>query len=693
MSEIKTEKREIRTNSLVETLAPEESGEGTEPTIDKDIKNSTSSSCQTTTFNESLTFLFFVANLLGISVVRRSKEGELYICPKQMALSGVSLCMVVLSLVVCLGVFFSKDSSYEQKILLLPVLSSTSFCLYSYTLWLVKSGKLLAYIKEVDECRIKLKQGHLMPLGVVFSFCYSFIYTFSVYMIVPLPDHIFSIPSQYLGYILLVSVFFTCLVPAILDLYSFSFTFALVVALRMLRSDAQTINRWTKEETNAVANTWIRYRNILGIFNGIFSYLFHVRTLLFIGHALTHSFTLVSIDWKIECAVYFWALSASFGEVLLRFLLVCQSGQYLIIAQENVIKVVREAHFNLCAKSPSGEETLGHVDFDSWTMDEITTIPPGSTDTIHDTSERYHQYEEPVIEYRTSEDRVEMDLNILPAETKPENDITNEKPSCITDLKTLSNPDVDSTQGTISNKMSGDIAVSQSLIVDGVKKRSYSAETNNINVASESISDVTEAKLGHTLGIQRKQSLPDNLWLNDKTPVVMNKMNVEDDKDNIIEEIRVTSTKKDEIAEVISKAKLISVETATLPGASETIEKMDDTGAVERCDKVAEIVKIVTKIRDSSLCKHTPLAVHQVNQPGRKRENGEGRDMTETPSADGNRIEKRHLDLEEKLTEIGEEQHASSVTVLDHLDKICLRNFLRHLEEFPFQAKVWGGRP
>ncbi|XP_068207396.1 myb-like protein X [Palaemon carinicauda] len=328
------------------------------------------SSAKHTAFYQSLSFLLHIASCLGINVIG-IKNGTICICPYRAAVAVVALLVVSLSLVMSLGIIFSVDATYQQKVLILPLFSANCFCCYTQIFWLIKSRSIANFLIEVEAFKLKINRSYPIKVAVCYSFCYSIIYTVFVYIMVPLPDHIFMFRNCNLDYMLTFPVFVTCFIPSMFDLYIFTFTLFLVVALERLRKEIQTIKVWSKEETNTVAKNWLECRNLLGIFNGVFSYLLHVRVILFVMHAIAHLFALTSMKFTKDCAFYFWPLLFSLLENSIRYLGVCQTGQHLINTHFLVAKAVREAVIKQCF--PDTDQNIEGDDTSSWLFIDYET--------------------------------------------------------------------------------------------------------------------------------------------------------------------------------------------------------------------------------------------------------------------------------------------------------------------------------
>ncbi|XP_064081916.1 uncharacterized protein LOC135198276, partial [Macrobrachium nipponense] len=317
-----------------------------------------------TEFYQSLATLLHVASVLGINVIG-IKHGTICICPYRASAAVVALVVVTLSLVMSLGIIFSIDASYQQKVLILPLFSANCFCCYTQVFWLIKSRRIANFLVEVEACKLRINRSYPVKVAVGYSFCYSIIYTVFVYQMVHLPDHIFAFPNTNLEYMLTFPVFVTCFIPSMFDLYIFTFTLFLIVALERLQEEVQAVQVWSKEEINAVAKKWLRCRNLLDMFSGVFSYLLHVRMLLYVMHAIAHLFALTSMKLTRDCAFYFWPLMLSLLENSVRYLGVCQTGQHLTNTHGLVVKKVRDVLLKQCLHDAE-EENSEEDDTSSW---------------------------------------------------------------------------------------------------------------------------------------------------------------------------------------------------------------------------------------------------------------------------------------------------------------------------------------
>nr|XP_053648420.1 uncharacterized protein LOC128699698 [Cherax quadricarinatus] len=78
------------------------------------------------------------------------------------------------------------------------------------------------------------------------------------------------------------------------------------------------------------------------VYQQIFSYLLHMRQLLFLVQVITQLYSIVSVELEGKCLLYFWLLLASYLEVFLRFLVVCVAGDRLLKWQEALVEAARE---------------------------------------------------------------------------------------------------------------------------------------------------------------------------------------------------------------------------------------------------------------------------------------------------------------------------------------------------------------
>ncbi|XP_069955413.1 uncharacterized protein [Cherax quadricarinatus] len=77
------------------------------------------------------------------------------------------------------------------------------------------------------------------------------------------------------------------------------------------------------------------------VYQQIFSYLLHMRQLLFLVQVITQLYSIVSVELEGKCLLYFWLLLASYLEVFLRFLVVCVAGDRLL-KWEALVEAARE---------------------------------------------------------------------------------------------------------------------------------------------------------------------------------------------------------------------------------------------------------------------------------------------------------------------------------------------------------------
>nr|XP_045617830.1 uncharacterized protein LOC123770200 [Procambarus clarkii] len=305
-------------------------------------------------FMETFRTLFAVASCVGVHVVTRSRDGVYSVSPLKVVAACASLLGVTLQLAFILDFVFVMETSYDQQMVLAAFFFSVSFCFFTYLVWMKKSHTVMAFLTQVDGSGITVDKNPTLLYVILATFAYSGTYTTCVYIMLPL-DQLSFFWFEELKYILAIPIFYTSFIPSLLDLYIMSFLSVVVAGLRAVEVRTKGVGLWTSTHTSVLAGSWLRLLKLLDTFNDIFSYLLHVRQLLFLVQAITLLFCMASVQLEQRCVLYFLLLLGSTLEVVLRFFLVCVAGDRLLTAQEGVLEAVRDV---LCGRRTSAFHAL-----------------------------------------------------------------------------------------------------------------------------------------------------------------------------------------------------------------------------------------------------------------------------------------------------------------------------------------------
>ncbi|XP_037784077.1 uncharacterized protein LOC119580171 [Penaeus monodon] len=288
---------------------------------------------------EAAKVVFSVAACLGLYVIEREGENCYRISKLKMIPALISFLAALSSLLHAILLMFFTEITYDQLVLFLPLFGGSCFCFYIYILWIRKSQRIMDYMTQLEVNAIKIPKRKNMPFIIAGVFIYSATYAAVAAVTLPTPSFI---TNRSLKYILFIPVFFTAFIPSFADIWVFSFLHPLVVALQGLARRARDVKVWTKEVSGSVMKEWLLLRRLLEIYNEVFSYMIHVRLLVFIVQTLTISFALAALRWQSKCLAYLPPLLVSVLEVVVRFLCISVTGDTFLQERDNVVAAVRE---------------------------------------------------------------------------------------------------------------------------------------------------------------------------------------------------------------------------------------------------------------------------------------------------------------------------------------------------------------
>ncbi|MPC64855.1 hypothetical protein E2C01_058977 [Portunus trituberculatus] len=283
-------------------------------------------------FVEEFGVMFFVSSIFGIHVIRRIGHGSYCLSVPRVCASLFIICFMTGCLVVPLVALYHIKASYDLRIFLLSLFLSGITSSFIFVVWLVDSPKMMVFFAEVDKHTSVLRRPKWLPLVMAAVCLLSLLYTVAFLFITPLPDG--SIHANAMKLIFLTPAFLSSVVPSLMDIYVMTCVHVVVVQLRGLRLRLRLRNAaaWTPHFTNEIANHWLRISKLLETLNEAFSFVLHLRMLLFLVEMISLLYSLVSLRWHGRCLFYFLVMAQSNFGVVFHFLAVCVIGERLLTA-------------------------------------------------------------------------------------------------------------------------------------------------------------------------------------------------------------------------------------------------------------------------------------------------------------------------------------------------------------------------
>lgn len=210
-------------------------------------------------FYDAIKPVFTVGSIIGLHTLIRKSDGKYTISPMKVFVATLGLTHSFLTLMAMSFVILTC-SSYNTQVMLLPMQSGCSFCLHAYILCISKSKAIGKYLSAIEENQLKIKIPcpWFFLLGI---FTYSIVYTACVLLVLHVPEtH---------RIILLSPTLMTALIPSFVDVYVFSFVYAVGVGLEKLTKDVEEEADWTFQEVKAVADKWLQIDSLLRSHNAV----------------------------------------------------------------------------------------------------------------------------------------------------------------------------------------------------------------------------------------------------------------------------------------------------------------------------------------------------------------------------------------------------------------------------------------
>ncbi|XP_047478097.1 uncharacterized protein LOC125031423 [Penaeus chinensis] len=133
----------------------------------------------------------------------------------------------------------------------------------------------------------------------------------------------------------------TALIPSFIDVYVFSFVYAVGVGLERLTKDVKEEADWTFREVKAVADKWLRIDSLLRSHNALFSYLLFVRLAVFMTQGMVSLFSLTTLRTCEHGGSYVASVLIPLLESVVRVLCICVAGNYLMSKHEHLLESLR----------------------------------------------------------------------------------------------------------------------------------------------------------------------------------------------------------------------------------------------------------------------------------------------------------------------------------------------------------------
>ncbi|XP_068206710.1 uncharacterized protein [Palaemon carinicauda] len=276
-------------------------------------------------FWEENKFIHTVATALGLHIITRTG-------PKCYAVSLWKLlptCAYMLGNVYTFSVIgyilYMNVLSTYQLVLMFPTFCNCGSCCYSFILILKRSGQMAKYFTIIDEEGAAIRKTRYKPIWFFPMLIYSTVFT----AMLVVSDKI--IPSEY-SCAMIYPTFTGTFMPAFLDIYIFSFIRMIISSLEKLGRSVQNTKHWTEETVISVAKKWIRIHGFLDTSNKIFSYVLHVRLVMFILKGMLFMYSLSLMKEDIGDPYLVTVTISGVNEVTLRIFLICKLGNDVVRA-------------------------------------------------------------------------------------------------------------------------------------------------------------------------------------------------------------------------------------------------------------------------------------------------------------------------------------------------------------------------